>query len=361
MSKAKAPRLKNKKELYPLQVTKEVFARFPKIAAYIELIKDTAIQMLGFDYSFCDYPTEIIENVLKTENALKTEKVPIRNIRATALKIQSALTWNKNKQVFSFDNDMAGELINSFSVDDPIPMNIFNNIPFDGMYIESKGTSVKFFVTRDMSKNGMKFLNFYSVDDITEIFPLTGQIKSLRETMDVYLENFIIQEKTESTIQELMEFVKNVYHNLSCMLPLLIYLCADNAQVEYKGSKVKKENGYLPKEKTPTNHFSKSKQSSTSIVKIDVGIRIGKAIRQYNQVHKENAETNKIINVSAGTGLGVKKSPHIRRGHYHHYWTGRKDGSEERRLILKWIPPTFINIDIEKEDIKTTTIHNVKK
>ena len=39
---------------------------------------------------------------------------------------------------------------------------------------------------------------------------------------------------------------------------------------------------------------------------------------------------------------GKSKAPHSRRGHWHHYWVGKKD-SGERRLILKWIAPTFVN------------------
>lgn len=40
-------------------------------------------------------------------------------------------------------------------------------------------------------------------------------------------------------------------------------------------------------------------------------------------------------------GAGARKRLHSRRGHWHHYWTGPKDG--ERTLILKWTAPTFIH------------------
>lgn len=36
--------------------------------------------------------------------------------------------------------------------------------------------------------------------------------------------------------------------------------------------------------------------------------------------------------------------PHVRRGLWHTYWTGPKDGSEER-LILKWIHFTYVNVE----------------
>lgn len=41
-------------------------------------------------------------------------------------------------------------------------------------------------------------------------------------------------------------------------------------------------------------------------------------------------------------GHGSAKSPHSRKGHWHHFWTGKR-GTEERKLILKWVAPMFIN------------------
>ena len=39
----------------------------------------------------------------------------------------------------------------------------------------------------------------------------------------------------------------------------------------------------------------------------------------------------------------------IRRGHWHTYWTGKKDGSEKRKLILKWISFTYVNVEKSEE------------
>lgn len=63
-------------------------------------------------------------------------------------------------------------------------------------------------------------------------------------------------------------------------------------------------------------------------------------------------------NVGVGTGLGkgrAKKS-HIRRGHWHHYWTGKR-GSDERKLIVKFLMPVIINGD-EAADITKTSLNS---
>ncbi|EBU7763815.1 hypothetical protein DK750_02980 [Salmonella enterica subsp. enterica serovar Rovaniemi] len=38
---------------------------------------------------------------------------------------------------------------------------------------------------------------------------------------------------------------------------------------------------------------------------------------------------------------GKTKRPHLRRGHWHGYWRGQRDG--ERQFSYKWLPPVFIN------------------
>lgn len=49
-----------------------------------------------------------------------------------------------------------------------------------------------------------------------------------------------------------------------------------------------------------------------------------------------------------------KLSPHVRSGHWHHYWVGTKN-SENRRLILKWVESTTINCS-NRKDLPTVTI-----
>ena len=43
-----------------------------------------------------------------------------------------------------------------------------------------------------------------------------------------------------------------------------------------------------------------------------------------------------------GTHSGPR--PHVRRAHWHSFWTG-KVGSEERRLKPRWLPPIPVNLD----------------
>ncbi len=80
-----------------------------------------------------------------------------------------------------------------------------------------------------------------------------------------------------------------------------------------------------------------------------VGERIGASIRKY---HNEQAQQSK------GEAIGTHASPrpHMRRAHWHHFWTGPKTG--ERKLILRWLPPIPVGVDENQEG--PVVIHRVK-
>lgn len=72
-----------------------------------------------------------------------------------------------------------------------------------------------------------------------------------------------------------------------------------------------------------------------------VGDRLGEAIRR--------AEGAEPAEPKAGpTGTHASPRPHIRRAHWHAYWTGPKSDLKARALVLKWLPP--IPVSLAQED-----------
>lgn len=65
----------------------------------------------------------------------------------------------------------------------------------------------------------------------------------------------------------------------------------------------------------------------------EVGVRMGSALRR--AYHAAEVQLG-------GTHSGPR--PHVRRAHWHSFWTG-KIGSEERRLKPRWLPPIPVNLD----------------
>ena len=113
---------------------------------------------------------------------------------------------------------------------------------------------------------------------------------------------------------------------LRCTLQLVLYLCAQNAEI------------------TPSpEQASHTKRSSTGVIvdryaeirKWDVGIRVGNAVRNYRR-QQEITPVDDLVRTHASP------RPHMRRGHWHHFWTGPKSKPAERKLILQWVAPTFV-------------------
>lgn len=93
---------------------------------------------------------------------------------------------------------------------------------------------------------------------------------------------------------------------------IVAYLCCKNAEIKtvYR----------------PTSCPGRRRSSATWI---HVGYRIGAELRAYERAQREN-----------GPSQGGTVRPHMRRAHWHHFWTGPRDG--ERKLVLKWVPPTMV-------------------
>lgn len=119
---------------------------------------------------------------------------------------------------------------------------------------------------------------------------------------------------------------QNDARDLTPILSLLLYLCADEADYT----------------RPPHAKIVRSKAVDNQRIMIipenvrtwEVGERIGAALRQA----KAHADT---ASMPDDTMPHQRPRPHIRPAHWHGYWTGPKDG--ERKFTLKWIAPTLVN------------------
>lgn len=66
-----------------------------------------------------------------------------------------------------------------------------------------------------------------------------------------------------------------------------------------------------------------------------------------NPVKIENPTEENKVGKQRENSSGWTQRPHMRRAHWHHFWTGKK--GEERKLILKWIAPSFINTELGEQ------------
>lgn len=113
------------------------------------------------------------------------------------------------------------------------------------------------------------------------------------------------------------------------ILSLLLYLCSDQADYprpDRPQAKRTKQGWRLFPAKAPLTW--------------DVGLRIGAALRRHAETASE---------APASTGdprTHARPRPHIRAAHWHLYWTGPRSGTQNP--VVRWIPPTGINLDLDE-------------
>jgi len=103
---------------------------------------------------------------------------------------------------------------------------------------------------------------------------------------------------------------------------LVAYISSVNADI----NKV-----YTPRKDLKPN--PKKRRSKAHVY--EVGFRLGSELREYQKYVAEHSKPK-----------GGKKRPHIRRAHWHRFWTGPRNG--ERKINIKWIPPVFVGIKDEE-------------
>lgn len=109
-------------------------------------------------------------------------------------------------------------------------------------------------------------------------------------------------------------------------LQYVLYLCSENAELEQ--DPVNRQ-----MYRHPTPGFVKNRPRE--VLLIDAGKKTGAMIHAFKQKRYEAR--------SAGSATATTRSPHVRRAHWHHYWTGRLSHPEERRLVIKWVAPSYIH------------------
>lgn len=276
--------------------------------------------------------------------------------------------WRLTRQVYAMDADLERELIDSEPAT-KIPAEILHRLPYQSFYVQTADISVfghkidGFFVTLEYDvKNGEHELRLLPVSaDLSFILPLSLHIncETIGEAFDRY---------EDVTNQRSLEFLGVEYKNLintpikkmgvdvtrqsaktaiQELLPIVVYICStDNDIRERKPAKPKPSVDAAAKPQ-PTQ---KTEPTAKKINFWDVGVRIGPALKKYHE--------HQVTRGSTHEGSHTPKRPHIRRAHYHSFWTGHRNDEANRELVVKWIPPIFVNADDGSN--APVTIHKVK-
>lgn len=232
------------------------------------------------------------------------------------------------KHVIEFDESSENALVSS-GISGEIPMEVLMKIPFLGVYIKTRennyGTN-GFFVSTSESQDGRVEMTIAFVLDAADKQIQAWSLdmnsnKRISDFVDLFISRINNAELSAAKLLAIKECQDVISVWLNYALPLILYLCAANAEITSKTATAP----VIPT--LPRNKRAIAPHQPTEWL---CGERIGAAIRA--SAHREATES---------TGTGPTKRPHIRRAHWHTY----RVGPERVSTILKWIHPLAINAD----------------
>lgn len=343
-----------KKETYlPLDILKKITAYYPKAWEQMEMFHNANGEPnLGTWPKWCYAPMSAALAV--ASQGYDLNKLPI-NIRMEITSIAQAIfalaPWRLSKEVYVIDEDLKDLLFEQDGELD-VPNEILLQLPYPCFYVELPNTYYRadkihgFFVTLEYDViNGDKELKPVFLTDNGDIFSYSIHIgaKTIEESVDMLdkqaLENTNGDKELKRLALRAMQDSAETKIFLKQILQVILYILAQNAEITPSS-----EQSFITKRgKTLKDKYSE-------IRKWDVGIRVGAAIRQ-QKIRKQSEwpERNQ-------SGHNSPR-PHVRRGHWHHFWTGPKTQPEERKLILKWLSPMTVAANPEDTPI---VLHKVE-
>jgi hypothetical protein len=121
-----------------------------------------------------------------------------------------------------------------------------------------------------------------------------------------------------------MKIVKKNIEDLTPIISLLMYLCSDAPEIDHSRTP-----GLSPFRAHAKTVKGKIKMFPASTPHIwTVGAKSAEKLRGMGY---------------GGAREGHRKRPHLRRGHWHGFWTGPRSGN--RIFNYKWLPPMIVAAD----------------
>lgn len=320
-------------EIAPLEAVKKITAAHPNIWDTIDTLVAVPENEIHWDRRICYCPISAAIAALSVDSDMLTAF-------GSASFASALAAWRRGKFIYQFDESLASEVISTVE-DMAIPIEILYHMPAQCIYIL-------------LTENDKKIPNDHPVGFFAHIESDTNtgekelRIHYITNTGDLFTQ-YIVHLIPDGTIGDginaaIAEIRKNTSNNIYQPIgdrisdylraartltiqavQLILYICAENAEIAENESQAKiyrKSNRILDKYR--------------EIRKYDVGVKTGIILRR-NESRRKNTPDPQYANDNASS---IKKRSHLRRAHWHHYWTGSGD---DKKLILRWINSTIIN------------------
>jgi len=296
-------------------------------------------EITGQGFSFSDTRTDIAESIFVQDQ----------------VNLITLVNWRINKSIYQFEKTLIKDLGN-VKLNKELPADLLYRIPehclhidlsvlnktikeFSGVnYFKEPDKMVKGVFVRIAHNNGkfepkVPYLLFGLLTEQKGFLDITnGCLPLLKKTIYEISEDLkyfylkkavehkhLYDEDLRPLILKDVEFWHSVYSHL---IPIILYLCTENAAIYDTQNKKVRPRSAAPK-------------------KVKKGMKIFPADKPKEyRIGNFNATKPLTSNNCSIQSTDRTVSPHVRSAHFHHYWKKTKKGKE---LTVKWLPPILVN------------------
>jgi hypothetical protein len=321
----------------PREVLRKIARIYNNVWKDVKMVRERKGKYLPDWEDWCYIPIAAGFEIASNSNI---PEVDVFNIDSAIL--TAAAAWKVSQGIYKFDADLYNSLINQ-GLDGNVPCNALKRLPEYCVYIETinaqfLGKNIDGFwvhLEKDMN-HGQEELRFVFFCEDGTLIKMPLHIGNW--TIEECINKMISYSLKNITKVELPDMSGSISNEIIPFIQLVLYLCAENIDMINK-----------PKHPSTRMRTFGGIDSPKEPKVWNVGERIGTTIRKYRN------ESNQEITKRDSNGSHSSKRPHIRKAHWHHFWSGK--GRKE--LILKWLPPIPVGIDDDEED-GPIVIHKVK-
>ena len=257
-----------------------------------------------------------------------------------AAQIAAPVTWSYTKGIYEFDPEVYTELLAS-EFTGRLPSEALLRLPEWAVYIktpllEEDGIDIEgFFATLefDYERAWAELRLFIDKKDGSPLSPLVMHLGdwSIDESLNRMIQEAkwqIEKNRIDVEAEEIDREFDSISRWSRRLLPLVLYLCTDEPEIENPElpdwmpqnpglKKIRGEMRLMPSRKV--HHFM-------------VGRKTGDALRSARKQMREHEASGRSV------------TPHIRRAHWHGFWTGPRKGPESihQKYIFKWLAPILV-------------------
>lgn len=357
---AKRKKKVENKRVLALEMYKGLLKAEPDLADQVKAaIENFKAQGAKWDENIVYCPNDGILMELHKVRMGKPDAKYFKRLRnATAGLISAIAAWDLSKVIYRFDEDFYKELKETEGIE-KVPVDMLLHLPYKCLCFQIGDESRFAYLNYDFEFKlyELRIERLFFNDDENRIesahYFLTLSSDKLQKCIDYTISSGIDNYKRMGLPQFSDEFEKTYRKDreiFQSTIQMILFVLSQNVDIAEN-----KENKEARKKYT--------RSGANEIPKVlDAGYRVGAEIRRIKEINvyndeeegiKETHEQNLDILPSAA---GSKKTPHIRRAHWHHFWIGSEKAGT-RKLVIRWLPP--IAIGSRPEDL-APVVHDIR-